>query len=46
VRDADLILVLEHGTVLEQGTHSSLLEAQGAYAQLHEEQLLDEVGTA
>lgn len=35
IRDADLILVMEHGRIVEQGTHDSLLEAQGAYARLH-----------
>ncbi len=42
VRDADLILVLDQGRVHEQGTHATLLEANGLYAQLHEEQLLEE----
>ena len=35
IRDADLILVMEAGRVVEQGTHESLLEAGGAYARLH-----------
>jgi ATP-binding cassette subfamily B protein len=38
IRDADLILVMEHGDIVEQGTHSSLLEAGGAYARLYRSQ--------
>ena len=32
IRDADLILVMEHGSIVEQGTHEQLLAAEGAYA--------------
>nr|WP_246656621.1 ABC transporter ATP-binding protein [Dactylosporangium vinaceum] len=38
IRDADLILVMEHGTIVEQGTHDSLLSADGAYARLYSAQ--------
>ncbi|WP_144016052.1 ABC transporter ATP-binding protein [Demequina sp. NBRC 110052] len=38
IRDADLILVMEHGAIVEQGTHDELLEAKGAYARLYEAQ--------
>nr|WP_190243126.1 ABC transporter ATP-binding protein [Arthrobacter globiformis] len=38
IRDADLILVLEAGQIVEQGTHASLLSAGGAYARLYEAQ--------
>ncbi|MGI5243840.1 ABC transporter ATP-binding protein [Dactylosporangium sp. CA-139066] len=34
VRDADQIAVIDHGRVIEQGTHSSLLSAAGTYATL------------
>ncbi|MGH3765614.1 MAG: ABC transporter ATP-binding protein [Pseudonocardiaceae bacterium] len=34
VRDADRIVVLDHGRVLEAGAHHSLLQRQGAYAEL------------
>ena len=38
IRDADLILVMEHGDIVEQGTHAELLAAHGAYARLYESQ--------
>ncbi|WP_273446617.1 ABC transporter ATP-binding protein [Thermophilibacter provencensis] len=36
--DADLILVMEKGTIIEQGTHAELLAAGGAYAELYRSQ--------
>jgi ATP-binding cassette subfamily B multidrug efflux pump len=35
IRDADLILVMEHGRIVEQGSHAELLERGGAFARLH-----------
>jgi ATP-binding cassette subfamily B multidrug efflux pump len=35
IRDADLILVMEAGQIVEQGTHAGLLAAGGAYARLY-----------
>jgi ATP-binding cassette subfamily B protein len=35
IRDADLIVVLEHGVVVEQGTHAELLAADGLYRSLY-----------
>ena len=36
--DADLILVMEKGTIIEQGTHAELLAAGGSYAELYRSQ--------
>lgn len=38
IRDADLILVMDQGKVIEQGTHLELLEANGFYADLYNSQ--------
>lgn len=42
VQAADHILVLEHGRVVEEGTHAQLLAHAGRYAAMYEEQLLEE----
>ena len=41
VRDADLILVLEQGSVIEQGTHDELMVAGGLYTRLARDQLFE-----
>ncbi len=41
---ADKIIVLDEGKVLEQGTHESLMEKNGAYREMYEQQLSEEVG--
>jgi len=38
LRNVDIILVLNHGQVIERGTHDELLELDGLYRQLHEVQ--------
>ncbi|MBR2008799.1 MAG: ABC transporter ATP-binding protein, partial [Peptococcaceae bacterium] len=35
VRDADCIMVLEQGRIIERGTHDQLIEQQGRYYQLY-----------
>ena len=38
IRDADTILVMEHGDIVEQGNHEELLARGGAYANLYNAQ--------
>lgn len=38
IRDADLILVMDHGDIVEQGTHEELLDKKGFYANLYNSQ--------
>ncbi len=38
IRDADLILVMNHGTIVEKGTHEELLAQNGFYAELYNSQ--------
>ena len=41
IRDADLILVMRDGDIIEQGTHDELIEAGGFYADLYNSQFED-----
>ena len=38
IRDADVIVVMEDGRIVEQGSHAELVEKQGAYWRLHQSQ--------
>lgn len=42
IENADLIVVMDQGEIVEQGTHAELLAQQGAYAQLHNMQFREE----
>ena len=38
IRDADLILVMKDGDIIEQGNHEELMKQQGFYAELYNSQ--------
>ena len=42
VQNADQIVVLRDGSIIERGTHDELLERRGYYADLYRKQLLEE----
>src|SRR5690606_20886187 len=41
IKNADHILVLDQGSIIEQGTHDELMALEGEYFELHEKQLLE-----
>src|SRR6185436_6455709 len=46
IRDADTILVMDKGRIVEQGTHDELLAASGFYADLYESQFAEALAEA
>ncbi len=42
VKNANQIIILDKGKIVEQGNHDSLIEKNGAYAELYEKQMLEE----
>eukprot|EP01133_Synstelium_polycarpum_P009365 gene9365-10971_t len=46
IKNADVIIVLEDGQIIEQGTHQELLELNGSYKEMYQNQLLEEESTA
>ena len=42
IKNADMILVLDGGKIIEQGTHADLIKKNGVYFELYEKQLLEE----
>lgn len=46
IRDADMIIVMNHGSIVESGTHDELLAAKGFYSRLYESQFGEELPAA
>jgi ATP-binding cassette, subfamily B, multidrug efflux pump len=42
IKDADEIIVLDEGRILQRGTHEELLEMKGLYYELYQKQLLED----
>lgn len=45
IQNADCILVMKHGTIVESGSHRKLLEKNGAYSELYNAQFVTEGNT-
>jgi ATP-binding cassette subfamily B protein len=46
IRDADTILVMDRGSIVEHGTHEALLEARGFYFDLYNSQFVEPLAEA
>jgi len=46
IRDADTILVMDHGRIVEQGTHEQLIDRRGFYFELYESQFVEPLAEA
>jgi len=46
IRDADQVLVMQAGQIVERGTHEELLARNGLYAELYRRQFRDDVPVA
>lgn len=46
IRDADTIIVMDHGKIVEQGTHQQLLDARGFYHDLYNSQFVEPLDQA
>jgi ATP-binding cassette subfamily B protein len=46
IRDADLIVVMDHGRIVETGTHQQLLDAKGFYHELYQSQFVEPLADA
>jgi len=42
IENADIILVIDHGRIIERGSHEELIQKNGAYARLHRMQFRDQ----
>lgn len=42
IKNADVIIVLDNGSIIEQGTHQELISLNGAYKEMYQNQLLEE----